>query len=236
MTKRAFSLIELVVSIVIIGIVSMSFPLILRQTSNNVAFAMQQEAILEAKTYIGTILSYPWDQNSLFIDNEAYKIIVLDVQGDNSLVVSGGLRPGHIVGDLRRKMAINNTTGNFITICNDNNCKDNPSIKQSMNKFNNSKENLTVVIEGNQKNMDSILSLTLTSTIDYVGDSPDYGSSYNDDNVTFTFGRTPIADSTNIKRVSVNANNATAGGPKVEVVLRAYSSNIGEFHLVEDKY
>ncbi|MDR2342848.1 MAG: prepilin-type N-terminal cleavage/methylation domain-containing protein [Campylobacteraceae bacterium] len=234
MTKKAFSLIELVISIVIIGIVSMSFPLILRQTSNNVAFAMQQEAILEAKTYMGTILSYPWDQNSLFIDNGNYKGIVLDIDtGDNLLRASNGLRPGHIVGDLRRKMQIDsiNTT---ITICkNDINCIDKPSI----NQFNNSMQNLSVVIDGDQKNMDSILRLTLRSTINYVNDSlnPSNTTYNNDSNISFKFGQT-VTNPTNIKSILVSANNATRDGPEVEIVLRAYSSNIGEFQLISKEY
>jgi prepilin-type N-terminal cleavage/methylation domain-containing protein len=237
MIKKAFSLIELVVSIVIIGIVSMSFPLILTQTSNNVAFAMQQEAILATKTYMGTILSYPWDQNSIFVDGGNYRGIVLNVNTGNDLLKQNetlgdaAYRRGHIIGDSRRRMMLDPADlTNAIAICETGNatCQAKPSI----NGFDNAKQNLTV-IDGT-KNIDSILKLTLTPTISYVDDKP-VASDYTDQNISFKFGESAPA-STNIKRVSISATNSTAEGHEINIVLRAYSSNIGEFQLPPRDY
>jgi prepilin-type N-terminal cleavage/methylation domain-containing protein len=237
MINKAFSLIELIVTIVIIGIVSLSFPLILSQTSNNVAFAMQQEAILAAKTYMGTILSYPWDNNSVITEDGYSRGVVLNVSnstGNNLLAASfvegsSAFRAGHISGDLRRKMKLD-ASGNIIAPCNNLSlCVD----KFSIDSFNNVAQILDV-IDGT-KNIDSILRLTLTPTIRYVNDAPNSGYSYDSNNISFTFNGTAVDGPTNIKRISVEAVNTTAGDPKIKIVLRAYSSNIGEFQPAKKK-
>ncbi|MDR3178191.1 MAG: prepilin-type N-terminal cleavage/methylation domain-containing protein [Campylobacteraceae bacterium] len=227
--KKAFSLIELVVTIVIVGIVSMSFPLILRQTSANVAFAMQQEAILEAKTYMGTILSYPWDQNSTIIDNGNYRGIVVHVDSGDTLLEARG---GHISGDLRRKIGVDEATNGSIGICgNDLRCKD----RSSMNSFSGVKQELSVVLEEN-RSIDTILKITLTPTIGYVSDRPNSGYTYNGNNISFEFGQAPGATPTNIKRISIAASNTELDDPEIRINLRAYSSNIGEFQLDKKEF
>ena len=60
MKKKAFSLIELVISIVIISIISISVPVIINQISNANAKSLTQESILNAKTFIGLILRSPY--------------------------------------------------------------------------------------------------------------------------------------------------------------------------------
>ena len=75
--KRGMSLIELILSIVIMGMVVMTLPLLLLQTQSNVAFSLQQEAILAAKQTLGSILTYQWDMRSY--DANASYAYVLDV-------------------------------------------------------------------------------------------------------------------------------------------------------------
>ncbi|MDR1461050.1 MAG: prepilin-type N-terminal cleavage/methylation domain-containing protein [Campylobacteraceae bacterium] len=234
MIKKAFSLIELVISIVVIGIVSVSFPLILSQTSNNIAFAMQQEAILETKTYMGIILSYQWDANSLFYDGIDRDIITLNVTTGNSKLkaipaIAGSnvtYRSGHIVGVLRRKMKLD-SAGMAISPCVAS-C-DEPSVSS----FNDDDAVQNLVVIDGTKNMDSILRLSMKPTIDYVSDDPTNidGNGYDNKNITFKFDFNGKADNpTNIKKITITTTNADDLDNKI--VLRAYSSNIGEFQMI----
>ena len=54
--KKAFSLIELVVTIVVVAIVSLAVPNVIKQISTSNARSLTQESILNAKTYLGLIM------------------------------------------------------------------------------------------------------------------------------------------------------------------------------------
>ena len=56
MVKRGFSLIELILSIVVVAIISTSIPLVLKTTSELNQKAVTQESLMNAKTYMGLIL------------------------------------------------------------------------------------------------------------------------------------------------------------------------------------
>ena len=60
MVKRGFSLIELILSIVIVAIISTSIPLVLKTTSELNQKAVTQESLMNAKTYMGLILKAPF--------------------------------------------------------------------------------------------------------------------------------------------------------------------------------
>ena len=60
MVKRGFSLIELILSIVIVAIISTSIPLVLKTTSELKQKAVTQESLMNAKTYMGLILKAPF--------------------------------------------------------------------------------------------------------------------------------------------------------------------------------
>ena len=60
MVKRGFSLIELILSIVVVAIISTSIPLVLKTTSELNQKAVIQESLMNAKTYMGLILKAPF--------------------------------------------------------------------------------------------------------------------------------------------------------------------------------
>ena len=101
MVRQAASMLELVVAIVIMGIAMMTLPLMLTRIQNNNNFAIQQEAILIARTQIGDILTYRWDEKSM---DSNFNFGVLDT---NSTYFkrnnSSRRRVGHIKGNKRRK-------------------------------------------------------------------------------------------------------------------------------------
>jgi prepilin-type N-terminal cleavage/methylation domain-containing protein len=218
---RAFTLIETIITIVIVGIVALSFPLILFQTSNNLLVATQQEAILAGKTYIGTIASYQWDGNM-----SAGDIIILDTNGtaadgEFDRVLGANIRVGNVDGFGRRRLAANIT---YPTAKGSAEWGNTTATVDDIDDFDGRAQSLSVAAS----DMDYIFDLNLTSAISYVSDSADYTT----DAVDFEFNTGSIAGRTNIKMIQVDVKDAT-GDTDVNITLRAYSANIGEFDLLE---
>ena len=69
MVKRGFSLIELILSIIVVAIVSISIPLVLKTTSELNQKAVTQESLMNAKTYIGLILKAPFSNRIIKASN-----------------------------------------------------------------------------------------------------------------------------------------------------------------------
>ena len=67
MVKRGFSLIELILSIVVVAIISTSIPLVLKTTSELNQKAVTQESLMNAKTYMGLILKAPFSDKVIKI-------------------------------------------------------------------------------------------------------------------------------------------------------------------------
>ncbi len=211
--KKAASLIELVIAIVIMGIAVMTLPMMLAQTQKNNEFTLQQEVLLAARTKIGDILTYRWDKNSLVDD----RIVVLQVtNGDTELDPNNNnRRVGHIFGNKRRKFSFEN---NASTVFGDANITD-------IDDFNGVSSGLTLV----KANLDyRFTDINMTTTVQYVSDN----TNYSDQNISYTFPTTPIgAGSTNIKMITLET---VASG--VTFTLRAYSANIGESEFLRRDY
>ena len=69
MVKRGFSLIELILSIVVVAIIITSIPLVLKTTSELNQKAVTQESLMNAKTYMGLILKAPFSNRIIKISN-----------------------------------------------------------------------------------------------------------------------------------------------------------------------
>ena len=69
MVKRGFSLIELILSIIVVAIVSISIPLVLKTTSELNQKAITQESLMNPKTYMGLILKAPFSNRIIKASN-----------------------------------------------------------------------------------------------------------------------------------------------------------------------
>ncbi|MDR0467293.1 MAG: prepilin-type N-terminal cleavage/methylation domain-containing protein [Campylobacteraceae bacterium] len=240
--KKGVSLIELVFAIVVIGIAAMSFPLILTQTSNNIKIALQQEAILNAKAHASIILSHPWDKNT--VDPSTGRLMVLDTTGtvaNNAFnATASNTRVGHLYG--RRVLAtqeINTGTVdlNGIPIFNTvlltpttetSSVTEwgNTTLRSDVDDFSGYNDNLSAQLSA----LDFILDFNLASNVTYVTDN---ATGYGSNNVNFNFTTGSAGGTTNIKMVKVSATNATRD---INITLRAYSSNIGDYELLEKEW
>jgi hypothetical protein len=184
---------------------------------------MQQEAILTAKTYMGTILSYPWDRDSM-ITTDIYgnkKAIVLST---GSLVFENpgeSLRKGHVDQTHRRVMMQNATTGNLIEA---DPTMPKSAIDRSINNYDGEEEDLIVATA----DIDSVVHIKLRSDVRYVTDVG--GADYTNSTIIFNFNDGGVAAGTNIKLVTVTADLPDYPNA-LQIRLRAYTSNIGELEL-----
>ncbi|WP_041962550.1 type II secretion system protein [Sulfurospirillum cavolei] len=222
--RSAMSLIELVFTIVIMGIAVMSLPLILTQVQRNDAFAMQQEAILAAKAKIGDILMYEWDERSF--NSTAQRSYVLDTTngGDAELRRVGitNMRLGHISAENRRKFFDVNTTASAIGA--------DAGDLDDVDDFNGLPPTTLVVTAGEDAGtLDYIFDLNLTTSINYAEDNATYSSNGTLNDFTFNPNNAP-ATPTNIKVISV-----TVSGGDQNITLRAFTYNIGESMLLPSR-
>jgi len=215
--RKASSMIELVIAIVVMGIAVMTLPLMLERTQENNAFAMQQEAILAARTELGDILTFPWDENS--IQNDVVGVLDVHANADNELDRNTTQRRvGHVFQDRRRKFFANNTlTTTPANLGNDGNLNDIDDFI-GVNNYN---------LSGN---LDYRFDFDMNTSVVYISDTANYAAQ---DMANFTFSKVANPTSTNIKMVSVTLDiNAT----DTSFRLDAYSTNIGGSSLLRRAY
>ncbi|MCR1810409.1 type II secretion system protein [Sulfurospirillum sp. hDNRA2] len=219
--RSAMSLIELVFTIVIMGIAVMSLPLILTQVQRNDAFAMQQEAILAAKAKIGNILTYEWDHNSY--DSTASRSFVLATSSPDTELNCNGTtfrRLGHVNADSRRKCSATGASASAIGA----DAGDGGNFTD-IDDFDADAINISASAEG-AGTLDYIFDLNLSTSITYAADS----ATYNVSPVVFTLNPDNNVTVTNIKTISV-----TVSGGDQNITLRAFTCNIGESMLLPSR-
>lgn len=100
MVKYAFTLIELVFAIVVIGISVVSLPMMIQVTSKNTDNSLVQEAIFAAATKLNEAVTYRWDENSIEpVEQSSSEIINTSAVDCNN----GGQRLGFIAQPKHRK-------------------------------------------------------------------------------------------------------------------------------------
>jgi hypothetical protein len=233
--RKGISLIELVLAIVVIAISVMTVPMMLQQGTKSDTFSMMQEAILAARTKMGNILSYQWDDHSRESNNTNGRLRALDVaNGDPALDRNGTYYPerriGHVYGDLRRKMKPAGAANLFPKPGADANITD-------INDFDNLSSVITWSGVSTASDRYDYLDkdLNLTTKVYFVSDKLVTGSDYNDTTLTFVFDpsvKTSITHatySTNIKMVELNVTSKSYP----TFLFRTFSCNLGETNLLE---
>ena len=237
--RRAFTMLELIVAIVIIGIVSLTIPMILVNNARQVDNNLLQEAITVTATKMGQSLTYQWDENSMDpAVTTLAKTEVLDIIPPSDLelvrvanVLGSDFRIGHFVEKLHRRMtplsnpriataaaALGPEGGDLDDI--DDLMATAPVVA-------------TNVGQGYKNNY-----LILTG-VGYVSDAATYSDQVIND---FTFTTPTLAAPTNIKMIEIHVFREKdpvgyAGVFDEEVVvLRSYAANIGETDYYQRTY
>ncbi len=229
MKRSGFSLVELVLSIVVIAIALMTVPLMLNQGAKSNQFALMQESILAARTKMGNILSFKWDNNASDLNGSVVR--VLDVT-DGAIALNRitydnkNRRRGHIKENRRRRMTDNETNASLgIEVAGE---------YDDIDDFDGVSSIVAATgatgVRGKFDYLDS--DLNLTTTVKYISDDVNYS----EQNITFDFNVSSTvnftaAKSTNIKMVELNATSVNR--PDMPFVFRIFSSNIGQSKLYE---
>lgn len=112
-TNNAFTLLEVIFAIVVMGIIVVSLPRIMSSNQKGIDTTIIQEAIFGASTELNQALSYRWDENSrddiLNPNGLAYVIETGDCD-NNASSPTYRLRPGHINQPLHRRCLDSNAT------------------------------------------------------------------------------------------------------------------------------
>ena len=224
--RRGASMLELVVAIVVMGIAVMALPLMLSQTKSNNEFAMQQEAILAARTKLGDVMTYAWDEANVALTDATLVLDTNDTGSDTELnKVNGSRRIGHVFGDKRRKgydvQVLSTASGALGTDTGETQLSDYDDIDD----FHNTSQQLFNSGEATISGQDyKFTDMNLTTRVLYIDDSATYiNPTIND----FAFTTANANRRSNIKMVEI-----TVSGSQTNFVLRSYSSNVGESELL----
>ncbi len=233
--RRGFTMIELIFAIVIIGIVSLTIPVVLinnaRQTENN----LLHEAVLIAATKMGQTITYPWDENSVNPGTLA-KAEVLDVGGGdielnrNVTAFTTDFRVGHFIEALHRRMTPLNNSRSATPVANlGSDAGDRDDIDDIM-------ADLPVVTTNNAEGYKH--NYEVRTVVGYANDAAVYGNAI----IFFNFNPGIVGNVTNLKVVETSVwreddpiGNAGVYDDEV-VTFRSFAANIGETDYYKRTY
>lgn len=223
MKKSAFTLIELIFTILILGFIATAMPMIMVTDIDAREDGLVQEAIYAATAKMSQILSYKWDE----ANNEDNATIsgakVLDIpasadtDGNFSRVGVTKFRVGHFQETGRRSMYNNINATNASALGNDaNDAGVSDDIDDQVN---------TNLVSGAASAEGYKEAYDINVTSSYIIDNSASIAGYlNSEQNGFEFDR-PTASPTNIKRILVNVTDANN---QILFTLTTYSCNIGE--------
>ena len=190
--SKAFSLLELIISIVVIGIVATTLPIILQTTTSTMKTSAKEEIFYQEFSLLELINSMYFDENNTKEDN-FYKDLNA-TEGDSELQIYSYDDSLNRAG----KENMNNNdlrSGTNLTVSSigvDNGEDEhNESTFDDIDDYNNFEETLV-----------SFGSVTLKVSVFYINDLADY----NKTKIEFNFNYSNIHHNSNIKLIKINAN------------------------------
>ena len=201
MVKKGVSLIELILSIIVVAVVSVSIPLVLKTTSELNQKAITQESLMNAKTYMGLILKAPFSNRIVKVTqdgNAAYFFPIILEPNDKR---NEFYKVNKIGGDGHRSFAYINS-GELTT---DNDVK-------SVDFYDEKDKNLETANQSRDYIVGSSYKVSVKETKGYFKPNLDL----------------KLKDS-DVKEIIVTSTSYKDGGKsKTTSTLRAYAFNLGE--------
>lgn len=238
--RKAIAMIELIFAIVIMGIILMSAPMLISTASKSGYVAMQQEAINEAAAQVNLVLGHYWDEQNV---NETEDSIILqaggdtDLNEDNSTGSLTGRRAGTPITSLRTFLTSDGSRLNASAVGVD--------AGETLEEHNDDMDDfdastsLTEVQSSPDANYIETTTINIARNVTYMSDAPGGGTYLDpgaDNKLTFSdpFSAALPGGTTNIKQISVTlTSTSSADELQKEVVLRAFTCNIGSYRLEE---
>ncbi len=226
--RPAIAMIELIFALVIIGITLMSAPMLISTAEKSGYVAIQQEAINEAATQVNMIMGYHWDPSTA--DERFLDPILIVSSGVSDLAevnTTSNPNTGRRLGtptQSYRTFIINNSRLSATTIPSTGN-----NNKNDITDFIGD-TNLTLIKSSSSEYIETT-SININTAISYSEDN--VSSGYNQSSIVFN-PFTASGGTTNIKSIIVTLTSL-GGVSELDknIVLRAFSSNIGGYQLEE---
>ncbi len=212
-------MIELIFSIVIMGIVMMSAPMLISSATKSTSVALQQEGINEAVSRVSMILTYEWDEKNTDIPCVPPVLHVLN--GDPELdIATNARRVGVPVGSNSRTFKCGNDELNASAIGSGGGDGD------DIDDFSNDPSLVPILTGSGGQDYIEQNTVSIATAISYLSDSASYGSA------AFAYAPTASAGITNIKAIAVTLTS-TSGVSELSKIIRlnAFSCNIGGYEF-----
>ncbi|MGP1533105.1 MAG: type IV pilus modification PilV family protein [Campylobacter sp.] len=206
-TRRGFSIIELILSIVVMGVVFLSIPTIVMQNSRNNTSAIIQQSVMDTKTRLALVLKAPWNCRGNPVSN--IRTPIFGFTGAQTFYERNGIPPAY------RRVYPNPSIARD-TPCDPNEAVD---IRHFDGEELSLKINTAGIVEGGgagaapQYTRDMIISATMQTSV-------------NDRDMTG-------AADVDIKNITITTRAQT--NPATTITLRAYSANIGDSPLIQTR-
>lgn len=200
--RKAFTMIELILTIVILAIATMAIPNMIAQTAELNTFALKQELALNAKTVMSQIVKFPWDTSADICEVTNKSIGSVDYSIRHNVAAPVDNNASKLDGIVEFDPVKNKNDANFKKY-------ENNTIK-NMNDFDKLYWEFDNTVTDNTSKGDFILHTRVYSQICYVANP---------------FDETCVENSTNIKKITVTA--VDQNDPNNYVKIRYYAFNIG---------
>jgi prepilin-type N-terminal cleavage/methylation domain-containing protein len=223
--KKAFTIVELIISIVVIGIVSVSLPMILSSANKVEEQTINQDIFFKSTTVMNDIISKFWD-SAINGQNSVMVVTVGTLQADPALLTTAtGARIGNFNRtdfDYRRFYPTS-VAANAIQTANTN-------VIANTDQFNG-------IDSYNGRFVDESAGgarVRYGITVRYIPDTP---NATNGTTQSFTWNLnggnnwTAAANSTNLKRVTITATRTLGSGEVHTSAFSYFTSNIGSQEL-----
>lgn len=220
-------MIELVFAIVIMGFVMMSAPMLISQATQSSIILMQQEAIPAAGTQMVLVLTRHWDERNTGLNSPVLTTLTTEeaLIGDLNRGRRAGTPPlskRSIIGDIDQEI-------NASSLGSDIN-ETSEAHRDDIDDFN----GVINYISGSSSTDDyKDSSLKLQTTVNYASDAPTSSSGYNSQTLTLSdpFTTSSTSGTSNIKHIAVRISSEQNGTLDTNIVLHAFSCNIGTFTI-----
>ncbi len=234
--RDAIAMIELIFTIVVIGIVLMSTPMLVQTASRSGYVALQQEAIAAAASELGIIMTQGWDDNA--DENGTTESPILKTLGDTQLEENGntGIRSGTPDSSFRKY--ITSTGGRKDATLAGNFTSDGDY--DDIDDFHNHTTTLYSASAAEADFGDYVdNSILMNTQVSYVKDTPTSGNYNTSATISLDDPFTTAAPNatSNIKAIRIILTS-TSGVEEMNktIALNAFSCNIGTYDLEERNF
>ena len=229
--RPAIAMIELIFSIVIMGIVMMSAPMLISTSTQSTYVSLQQEGINEAASRVHMIMGYAWDENNTNIGDEYVPPILFtsSTVADLDVIGTTKRRVGIPLLSKRSYIAEDNASTQLYASSNlGNDGGDSDDIDDYIGT--------TTVNPIEAASIDYIEKqgqLSIDTNITYGGDDTVAGG-YALETITFVPFSSATTATSNVKNITVTLTSTSGVSDLTKnIVLRAFSCNIGGYELEE---